>query len=174
MKEKNTFYYLIRDRIIAKREKNGKFYKDYFLKAGKWVEDSDCVIMDHLAGYDPCEPEDSSYRFGSTGILLEMDEISKEQAITIVNQQILDVLKSKWKAEFAEKKEEWDKKPGWPAKYVKTKFILNGVKYSLFPADIGLTHDCWDQGFMETIQADISKDLEEYGAADIRNTGFID
>lgn len=28
--------------------------------------------------------------------------------------------------------------------------------------------DCWNQGFIETVQADISKDLEEYGAADIQ------
>lgn len=94
--------------------------------------------------------------------------------ISILNQQIIDALKSKWKAEFAEKKEEWDKNPGWPAKLVKTKFVLNGVKYSLFPTDIGLTHDCWDQGFMETIQANISEDLEEHGATDIRSIGFID
>ncbi len=155
MKEKSTSYYLIRDRIIAKREKDGKCCKDYLLRDGKWVEDT-------------------SYRFEDTGILLEMDEISEEQAISILNQHILDVLKSKWKAEFAVKKEEWDKNPRWPAKLVKTKFILNGVQYSLFPNDIGLTYDSWDQGFMETIQSDISEDLEVYGAVDIPNIGFID
>ena len=155
MKEKSTSYYLIRDRIIAKREKDGKCCKDYHLRDGKWVEDT-------------------SYRFEDTGILLEMDEISEEQAISIFNQHILDVLKSKWKAEFAMKKEEWDKNPRWPAKLVKTKFILNGVQYSLFPNDIGLTYDSWDQGFMETIQSDISEDLEVYGAVDIHNIGFID
>lgn len=155
MKEKNTSYYLIRDRIIGKREKNGEGYKDYLLRDGKWVEDS-------------------LHEFGSTGILPEMDGISEEQAISILNQQILDALKSKWKTEFAARKEEWDKNPRWPAKLVKTKFILNGVKYSLFPTDIGLTHDCWDQGFMETVQEDISEDLEEYGAVDIHNIGFID
>lgn len=174
MKEKNPFYYLIQDGIIAKREMNGKLSKDYLLRDGKWIVDSDCVIMDRMAGSDPQEPGDSPCRSGSTGILPEMDEIPEEQAILIMNQQILDVLKSKWKAEFETKKEEWDKNPGWPAKYVKTEFILNGGKYSLFPSDIGLTYDCWDQGFMETVQADISEDLEEYGATDIRNIGFID
>ena len=34
--------------------------------------------------------------------------------------------------------------------------------------------DCWDQGFMESIQSDLSKDLEEAGATDIRNLGFLD
>lgn len=120
MEEKKTVYYLIHDRVIAKREKDGDYNRDYILREGKWVVDSDHVIMDHLAGYDPSEPEDSPYRFGSTSILMEMDEISLEQATLIINQQILDTLKDKWKVEFAAKKEEWDKKPGWPAKLVET------------------------------------------------------
>ena len=39
---------------------------------------------------------------------------------------------------------------------------------------LGLDDDCWDQGFMESIQSDIKKDLKEYGAYDIYNFGFID
>lgn len=174
MEEKRVAYYLIRDRVIAKRESGGDYDRDYILRDGKWVEDSDHVIMDHLVGYDPSEPEDSPYRFGSTGVLMEMDEISVEQAIPIINQQMLDSLKNIWRVEFVAQKEEWDKKPGWPAKYVKTKFTLNGIKYSLFPIDIGLTCDCWDQGFMETIQSDIEKDLKAYGATDIYSFGFLD
>ena len=174
MEEKKTVYYLIHDRVIAKREKDGDYNRDYILREGKWVVDSDHVIMDHLAGYDPSEPEDSPYRFGSTSVLMEMDEISLEQATLIINQQILDTLKDKWKVEFAAKKEEWDKKPGWPAKLVETKYTLNGLKYSLLPIDIGLTYDCWDQGFMETIQSDIEKDLKLYGATEIYNFGFLD
>lgn len=38
----------------------------------------------------------------------------------------------------------------------------------------GLTCDCWDQGFMETIQSDIEKDLKAYGATDIYSFGFLD
>ena len=103
-----------------------------------------------------------------------MEEISEEQAILLINQQIIDILKNKWKAAFKAKKEEWDKNPGWPAKLVETSFKLNGKSYSLYPADIGLTDDGWDQGFMESIQADIERDLEEYGATDIYNLGFLD
>ena len=174
MEEKKTVYYLIYDRVIAKRDKDGECDRDYIFREGKWVHDSDHVIMDHLVGYDPSEPEDSPYRFGSTSILMEMEEISFEQAIPIMNQQILDALKNKWKEEFAAQKEEWDKKPGWPAKLVETKFMLNGQKYSIFPSDIGFTDDCWDQGFMETIQSDIERDLKEYGAMNIYNLGFLD
>lgn len=174
MEEKKTVYYLIHDKVIAKREKDGDYDRDYILRAGRWVEDSDHVITDHLVGYDPSGPVDSPYRFGSISVLMEIDEISEEQAIPIINQQIMDTLKNKWRVEFATKKEEWDKNPGWPAKFVKTKFTLNGEKYSLFPVDIGLTHDGWDQGFMETIQSDIEKDLELYGATEIYNLGFLD
>lgn len=174
MEEKKTVFYLIHDRIVAKREKDGDYDRDYILKAGRWVEDSSHLIRDHLVGYDPSEPEDSPYRFGSTSVLMEMDEIPVNQAIPIINQQILDALKNKWKDEFATKKEEWDKNPGWPAKLVETKFTLNGEKYSLFPVDFDLTYDCWDQGFMETIQPDIEKDLKRYGATEIYHLGFLD
>ena len=80
----------------------------------------------------------------------------------------------KWKKEFAPKKQEWDKEPGWPAKLVRTEFFLNGRKYVIEPTDIGLTDDCWDQGFMESVQSVIKKNLEEYGAKDIWNQGFLD
>ena len=92
----------------------------------------------------------------------------------MTNQQILDFLKEKWKKDMAKEKEEWDKDPGWPAKLVKTEFVLNGIKYVLDPADIGLSDDCWDQGFMETFQKRMEKDLEANGATDIYSTGFMD
>ncbi len=174
MEEKEVTYLLIREKIVAKRVFSGENGKNYLFKDGKWVEDSDHVVMDHMVGYDPFEPEDSPYRFGSTDILAEMEEISWDIAVSIMNQQILELLKNNWKAEFKPRKEEWDKAPGWPAKHVETEFTLNGISYSLRPADIGLTNDGWDQGFMESIQTDIRKDLESYGATDIYNLGFID
>lgn len=97
MEEKKSVYYLFHDRVIAKREKDGGNDRDYILRAGKWVGDSAHVIRDHLAGYDPLEPEDSPYRFGSTSVLMEMDEISVEQVVPLINRQILDTLKNKWR-----------------------------------------------------------------------------
>ena len=90
------------------------------------------------------------------------------------NNEKIEFLKEKWKKDFLKEKEEWDKKPGWPATLVETRFRLNGDEYSIGPVDIGLTDDCWDQGFMETIQGRMKKDLEEYGATGILNLGFID
>lgn len=173
-KENKVSYYLIQDRIIARREINGNDSNDYLLRDGKWVEDSDRVIEDHLDGCDPSKPEDFPLRSGTTVIPAEMIEISRKKAVSIINQQILDVLKNNWKVKFADRKEKWDADRGWPAKLVETRFKLNGINYTLYPTDIGLTDDGWDQGFMESIQKDIIKDLEEYGAVDIYNLGFID
>lgn len=174
MKEKKTSYYLIVDRIVAKRVYDESYSKDYLFRKGKWVEDTDCEIMDHLMGFDSSEPKDSPYRFGNGSVLAEMKEISMEQAMTFINRQILDILKNKWKDDFTAKKEEWDKKPGWPAKLVQTTFTLNGRDYSISPSDIGLEDDCWDHGFMESIQSDITEDLKAYGATNIYNVGFLD
>lgn len=82
MKDKNTTYYLIRGKTVAKREESEGFYRDYIYRDGGWIRDERSVVMDHLIGYDPSEPEDSPYRFGSTDILMEMDEISEEEAFS--------------------------------------------------------------------------------------------
>lgn len=87
---------------------------------------------------------------------------------------IIRKLYKKWKIQFAEKKMEWDRDPGWPAKLVETTFKLYGQEYSLGPTDIGLSSDPWDQGFMESVQGIMKKDLEKEGATDICNYGFID
>ena len=80
MKEKNTTYYLIRNRIIGKREKDSECF-DYLYKDGDWVPDKDCVIMDHLFGYDPYEPDDSPYKIGNLSIMEKIEEISCEEAM---------------------------------------------------------------------------------------------
>ena len=105
---------------------------------------------------------------------MDIDEISEEEAVKVMNRQILDLLITKWNGEFREEKEEWDRHPGWPSKYVETIFTLNGAKLCLLPKDLGYTDNCWDQGFMETVQGRMKKDLEEYGATGILNIGFID
>ena len=90
------------------------------------------------------------------------------------NEVILDQLKEMWKTKFAGKKAAWDQAPKWPAKLVSTSFKLNDVPYTIRPADIGLNDDCWDQGFMESIQGEITSDLKAHGATDIYNTGYLD
>ena len=63
----------------------------------------------------------------------------------------------------------------WPAKLVETRFVFEGENYTIKPETIGLNgSDPWDQGFLEYLQKYISKDLEEIGATDICNLGFLD
>ena len=106
--------------------------------------------------------------------ITDYEDITEEEAMKLVADQTVKFLLEKWKKELVPKKEEWDKKPGWPAKLVETTFVLNGKEYSIKAPDLGLTDDCWDQGFMETIQGDMKKDLEELGAENIYSMGFID
>ena len=163
-------YYLIRETLLGKRDQAG----DHLYGEGAWKPDVRNVIRDHLIGYDPYEPDDSPYKTGNLSIMDEIEEITEQEAVKLINEQIIDRLKDKWKKEFASRKEKWDKDPGWPAKLVESQFTLNGNRYTIKPNDLGLDDDCWDQGFMETIQGDLSKDLEESGATDICNFGFLD
>ena len=95
MEKMKTVYYLIHGSVVARRDREGDCSRDYLFREGKWVDDADHVIMDHLMGYDPTEPEGSPYRFGSTSVLMEMDEIPYEEAARLINQQIPDALKKK-------------------------------------------------------------------------------
>lgn len=164
----NIIYYLIRERRLGKKE-NDKYF---LYNETKWVPDENNLIRDHLMGYDP--GEDSTYGIGSLSIMDEIEEITAEEAIKIQNKQTIDYLIEKWKVDMVEGKAEWDKKTGWPAKLVVTMFTLNGIEYTLEPEDLGLSSDCWDQGFMESFQGNLRKDLEAVGAIKIYNLGFID
>ena len=84
--------------------------------------------------------------------------------------------------------EEWkDKKElyrerfgsGWPAKLVTTSFIYEGEKYVLSPdsfakEEINPYRYPWESGLMECYQCDLKRDLEELGATNVFNLGFLD
>ena len=77
-----TTYYLIYGWLVGKRERFGKYEtKEWLFRDGRWVPDTEFEIMDHLMGYDPSEPPGSPYAIGSTDVLMEMDEISEEEAL---------------------------------------------------------------------------------------------
>lgn len=103
-----------------------------------------------------------------------MEKNVKAGGAALTNEEILNILRKKWKEDFKEAKARWDADPHWLAKLVETRCILNGCEISIWPPDIGVTYDGWDQGFMETVQSDMERDLEAYGATDIRSYGFID
>ncbi len=81
----------------------------------------------------------------------------------------------RWTEEAKKRREEWAGKCGWPAKYVKTSFYLNGKQYVITPDSIGLERgEPWDEGFLEHLQGDIGAALKELGATEIRHEGFPD
>lgn len=80
----------------------------------------------------------------------------------------------KWKEKYTQAKAEWDKKPKWPAKQVSTSFYLYGTQYTIKPDDLGWDKGSFDEGFMESIQKDLEKDLAEVGATEITSSGELD
>ena len=78
-----TTYYLIRNRTLGKRENNNF----YLFKDGSWAPDTKNTIMDRLIGFDPSEPEDSPYRTGNMSIMDEIETISEEQALKLIDEQ---------------------------------------------------------------------------------------
>ena len=162
MKENSVVYYLIKDKTVGKRENKWNSEYDYLFEYGMWLTDTGNVIRDHLVGFDASEPEESPYRFGNTGIMMEMDEISEEQAMKLINEQIMEILRDRWKETLRTKYEKWNENPMWPAKGVHTSFKLNGIWCGVGPGDLGLTSDGWDQGFMESVHEDIERDLSSW------------
>ncbi|MCC8046582.1 MAG: hypothetical protein LIP12_14020 [Clostridiales bacterium] len=75
-----TAYYLIEDYCLGKEEA-GRYY---LYQNGKWEPDTENRIMDHKVGFDPLEPEDSPYRFGNYSVMAEMQEISENEAISLI------------------------------------------------------------------------------------------
>ncbi len=163
-------YYLIYERLVGKA--NEQVY--YLFQNGYWVPDKGHVILDHLYGYDPYEPEGSPYAMYNSSVMDEMEEIERDQAVRICGRQLYDYLIKKWKDDFHEAKLEWDKKPLWPAKCVGTSYEYEGYSYGIEPTDLGLTMDPYDQGFMELIQEDIENDLKKHGADNIQSGGLLD
>ena len=72
-----TVYYLINDRLLGKREGD---YAYYLFRDGNWIKDENWLILGKLGGYDDSEPDDSPYGWGSTSVMDEIKEISKQEA----------------------------------------------------------------------------------------------
>lgn len=75
-------YYLIRETRLGKRDQAG----DHLYDNGVWKPDGRSVIRDLLIGYDPYEPDDSPYKIGNISIMDEIEEITEEQAVQLMEQ----------------------------------------------------------------------------------------
>ena len=171
MEIKKMNYHLLKDSgLVAKGYDNHQWiYHDL-----AWHKDTDGIVWGKLIGYDPSEPADSPYAIGSTSVMDEIEQISYEKAMHIIGEQIVDNLIHKWSEQFREQKEEWDRKPEWPAKLVETSFCLFDARITLKPEDLGLPKGPEDEGFMESIQKELEKDLAAVGATEIESSGFLD
>ena len=76
-------YYLILGYIVGKAEGDNCFIR----RQGRWVEDSEYMIMDRLMGYDPSEPTGSPYGIGNSDIVDEIEEITFEMAVKYIGEQ---------------------------------------------------------------------------------------
>lgn len=168
--EKLKFWVLKNTGLIAK----GIGYRYWIYYNYKWEEDTESIVSDKLNGFDSSEPEDSPYAFGSTSVMDEIEEISYEEAMNLLAEQIVYNLIYKWSEDFKERKEEWDQHLGSPAKDAETSFCLFGNRYTLTVKDLELPEGPRDEGFMKTIQNDIEKDLAAVGATEISSIGFLD
>ncbi len=83
--------------------------------------------------------------------------------------QLVDDLIQKWKEKYAEAYEEWEKEPGWYAKFVSTEFIINGIEKGLDAGTFG-----WSDGFFESVQSEIEADLVKHGAVITYSGGMMD
>ena len=59
----------------------------YNLKEGKWVQGT-TELFDARVGYDPYEPDDSIYKYGAGEYLLDIVQITKEEAENFIKKQI--------------------------------------------------------------------------------------
>lgn len=84
--EEKTIYYLIFGRLVGKADKQGY----YLFRDGRWVQDTEFVILDHLFGYDPYEPEGSPYAMYNSSIMEEMEEITADQAAMLCDRYLQD------------------------------------------------------------------------------------
>ncbi len=169
-KEKNTYYRVKHNGMIAK--KSGWDYWIY--ENDEWVRDTESVISDMIHGYDAGEPEGSPYGFGSTSVMDEIEEISYEEAMEKIAEDIIANLIFSWRKKYRKAKQEWDENPGGPAKHADICFTLFNCRYTLVPEDFGFTKGPMDEGFMESIHKELEKDLKEAGASEIESCGFPD
>lgn len=59
----------------------------YLHRNGRWEPDAQREIMDHMVGYDPSEPLESPYGFGSSSVMDEIKKITEEEAFSIIEKQ---------------------------------------------------------------------------------------
>ena len=76
-----TKWYLIDNHILGKTDG----HDCYIFNNGSWEEDTRCLIMDCLMGYDPTE--EGPYVLGNTEIMAQIHEITEMEAVAFMERQ---------------------------------------------------------------------------------------
>ena len=170
---KNVNYYLIKENIVAMKKEDD--IAEYVFKNGKWETNTDHTIFRYLKGIDLRPVTDQPRDIAEDEeVVKSIREISYEEAMERITDQTIEFLKAKWEKEYSQRKAKWDKNPGWYAKLVETDFILNGIPRALYASSLGYDKEMYDEGFFESIQKELEKDLESYGATITGSYGFMD
>lgn len=168
---KETRYYLM-NTTVGRRIIEDDVICDNLFREGRWAPDWMFILRRSLA-FARLREEGKAVNSGwDDGMGPGVRELTEREAMELITDQTMDFLIAKWKKEYAEDKREWDIRPQWFAKFVTTEFILNGVKRKLTVDELGL--DRYYEGFFESIQHLLEKDLEAYGAVITASYGFLD
>lgn len=164
-------YYLLKDSgLVAKGDRFHQWiYYDF-----AWHKDRESIVWSKLFRLESSDQVNSSNDIGSTSAMDEIEQISYQEAADILAEQIITNLLQKWSEKFRKQKEEWDENPLWSAKLVETSFCLFNTRFTLKLEDLGFDNTPESEGFMESIQKELEKDLAAVGATAIESCGFLD
>ena len=85
----NINFYLINDKKLAVT----KDYDAFEYVDGNWIQIEYNEISDRLIGYDPYEPDDSTYKIGNLDIMSSIKKITEDEAKELIGQSEIEKIK---------------------------------------------------------------------------------
>ena len=168
---KKTRYYLMNETVGRRLTEDDVICDNLFYEC-RWVPDWMFILRRNLHLAELREAGKAQDNGWDDDPGAGVRELTEREAMELITDQTMDFLIAKWKKEYAEDKKKWDLRPEWFAKFVTTEFTLNGVERRLTVDELGLDH--YYEGFFESIQLRLEKDLEAYGAVITASYGFLD
>lgn len=172
IKEDKSSYYLIGAGMLGKRDPKNN--SDWLFIDGKWTLDDEKIIEKLLNGEDLTKQSFNTFDPEVIEILNKISSIEKTEAMEKITDQTIAFLKFQWSEKYADLAKAWSENPKWYAKLVSTSFTMNGIKREITPSDLDVDAGIEKDGFMESIQHELEKDLRDYGAYDIFSFGMMD
>ena len=172
IKEDKSSYYLIGNDMIGKRDP--KDDSDWLFMDGKWNPDDEKIIEKLLNGEDLTKQSFKTFDPEVVELINDISNLEKTEAMEKITDQTIAFLKFQWADKYADLAKAWAENPKWYAKLVSTSFTMNGIRKELTPSDLDVDAGFEKDGFMESIQSELERDLRNYGAYDISSFGMLD